>query len=103
MKKCIKPRKFLLLVIGISADAEFEFACNQGYWQQWQTTMFESRSSSSSKFLSEIILKNQFDKIVETVVGQFGTGQFGTGQFGTRTIWHQDNLAPDNLAPGQKK
>ena len=66
MKKCIKPRKCLLLETGNAADAEFEFACNQGYWQQWQTTMFESTSSSSSKFLSEIILKNQFDKIVQT-------------------------------------
>ena len=66
MKKCIKPRKCLLLETGNAVDAEFEFACNQGYWQQWQTTMFESTSSSSSKFLSEIILKNQFDKIVQT-------------------------------------
>ena len=66
MTTCIKPRKCLLLVTGSAADAEFEFACNQGYWQQWQTTMFESRTSSSSKFLSEIILKNQFDKIVQT-------------------------------------
>ena len=66
MKKCIKPRQCLLLETGNAADAEFEFACNQGYWQQWQTTMFESRTSSSSKFLSEIILKNQFDKIVQT-------------------------------------